>query len=174
MGQGHPGAPAIGAQSELGRFGQNAPHMMQAARERMMKMSPEERAQFRERHKQARDQRRQARVSSMRTRWGPALKDPVLQAELRLNAERMAKLHRMQALAEDNGKNDLLDRVFALMKREQQRHIRAMGRAQGPHQQGGDAKGGKRMRGDQPWPGEQAPAQPAPPGAPAPKEPQAP
>jgi hypothetical protein len=54
-----------------------------------------------------------------------------MQEELRLNAERMARLHRMQALAEDNGKNELLDRVFGLMKREQQRHMRAMSQIHG-------------------------------------------
>lgn len=168
-GMGGPGQGPGGEQSELGRFGHNAPQMMQAARERMMKMSPEERAQFRERHKQARAQRREAKVSSMRTRWGPALKDPALQAELRLNAERMAKLHRMQALAEDNGKNEVLDRVFALMKREQQRHMRAMSQAQGSHQQRSGAKGHTRMP-DNPG----APPQGTPPAEPAPKEPATP
>ncbi|HEX2880932.1 MAG TPA: hypothetical protein VHO25_15475 [Polyangiaceae bacterium] len=126
-----PGGPGMDGRTEPGRFGHNAPQMMQAARERMMKMSPEERAQFRERHKQAREQRRTAKVSNMRTRFGPMLKAPAMQEELRLNAERMAKLHRMQALAEDNGKNDLLDRVFALMKREQQRHMRVMSQLHG-------------------------------------------
>jgi hypothetical protein len=109
----------------------------------MMKMSPEERAQFRERHKQARAERRAAKVSNMRTRFGPMLKTPEVQAALKLNAERMARLHRMQALAEDNGKNDLLDRIFALMKREQQRHMRAMSQLGGAKRSTG---GSGRMR----------------------------
>ncbi len=123
--------PGMGDRSAPAHFGANGPQMMQAARERMMNMPAEERAKFRERHKQARDQRRAGKVSSMRTRWGPQLKDPALQAELRLNAERMARLHRMQALAEDNGKEALLNRVFELMKREQQRHMRTMSQLRG-------------------------------------------
>jgi hypothetical protein len=141
--------------------------MMQQARERMMKMSPEERAKFRERHKQAREQRRAAKVSNMRTRFGPILKTPALQEELRLNAERLAKLHRMQALAEDNGKSELLDRVFDLMKREQQRHMRAM--SQFRRQGGPGAPGRERPQRDKP-PGEAPNQSPAP----AAKEPQNP
>lgn len=139
--------PGMGDRSAPQHFGANGPQMMQAARERMMNMPAEERAKFRERHKQARDQRRAGKVSSMRTRWGPQLKDPALQAELRLNAERMARLHRMQALAEDNGKEAVLDRVFALMKREQQRHMRAMSQLRGAAGLPG-AKDRKRAPGD--------------------------
>jgi hypothetical protein len=116
---------------ELGKVGRSAAEMMKSARERMMKMPPAERAALRERHKQARAQRRDAMIAGVRSRWGATLESPEAQAELRLHAERMARLHRMQVLAEDHGKEALLDRVFALMKREQQRHMRTMRRLQG-------------------------------------------
>jgi hypothetical protein len=156
--------------------------MLKAARERMMSMSPEERSQLREKHKQGREARRQAKVAGMRSRMGEFLRSPQVQEELRVHSEHMARLHRMQALAEDNGKDALLDRIFGLMKREQERHMKVMTqlRAQtgsgsspanasppgytpgGPPSSRPRAAPGSRPAPEQPAPEQPAPEQPAP------------
>jgi len=128
-----PGYPPLGSArgpggEDVRRLRRDAAEMMKQGRERVMNMSPEERAKMRAQHDKSRVGRRTAKISGLKMRWGAMLRKPEVQAELRVHAERMARLRRMQELAEDHHKEAILDRVFELMKREQGRHMRTMSR----------------------------------------------
>jgi hypothetical protein len=99
-----------------------AKQRMKEARERMLTMSPEEREQMRQKHRETRDSRREASAERLKMRWGNSLRNPEVQGELKLHAVRMAQLQRIKALAEDNDKPELLDRAIALLRKEQLRH----------------------------------------------------
>jgi dTMP kinase len=72
----------------------------------------------------ARQRRHQMRKSHINRRWGGAtLRDAEAQAELKLHAERVAKLKRIRSLAMDKGKDDpLAKRAKDLMSKEEERH----------------------------------------------------
>jgi hypothetical protein len=114
--------------------------MQHAARERMLHMTPEERADYRAKFRASRQERKQKMEGRMRQRWGALLKNPGVQAEMRLHAERLAKLHRMQDIAEDTGKAEQLERIFTMTSRERRRHasiMSALGGGRGGRPMGG-------------------------------------
>jgi hypothetical protein len=74
----------------------------------------------------SREQRAKIRKAQMRRRWGQVLgRDDVTQ-ELKVHAERAARLRRIRALAKDGNKDDLVQRSNRLLALEQQRHLKKM------------------------------------------------
>jgi hypothetical protein len=71
----------------------------------------------------ARQRRHQVRRIQLNRRWGDTLKDPEAIAELKLHAERAAKLKRIRALALKKSKDDpAADRATKLLAKEVARH----------------------------------------------------
>jgi hypothetical protein len=72
----------------------------------------------------ARQRRHQLRKSHINRRWGGAtLRDSEAQAELKVHAERVAKLKRIRSLAMDKSKDDpLAKRAKELLAKEEERH----------------------------------------------------
>jgi hypothetical protein len=72
----------------------------------------------------ARQRRHQLRKSHINRHWGGAtLRDAEAQAELKLHAERVAKLKRIRSLAMDKSKDDpLAKRAKDLIAKEEERH----------------------------------------------------
>jgi hypothetical protein len=72
----------------------------------------------------ARQRRHQLRRSHLNRRWGGAtLRDPEAVAELKLHAERVAKLKRIRGLAMDKSKDDpMAKRAKDLLSKEEDRH----------------------------------------------------
>lgn len=72
----------------------------------------------------ARQRRHQLRKSHINRRWGGAtLRDAEAQSELKLHAERVAKLKRIRSLAMDKSKDDpLAKRAKDLLAKEEDRH----------------------------------------------------
>jgi hypothetical protein len=73
-----------------------------------------------------RSDRRRETVARLRTRWGPLLDDASAREELRRHAERVARLARIRALAEEKKKLPLIENVDALVTKEELRHGNAM------------------------------------------------
>jgi hypothetical protein len=79
----------------------------------------------------ARQRRHQMRRSQLNKRWGATLRNPEAIEELKLHAERNAKLKRIRTLAFEKSKDDpLVKRASALMTKEETRHERNMKRIQ--------------------------------------------
>jgi hypothetical protein len=76
----------------------------------------------------ARQRRHQLRRSHLNRRWGgPTLRDPEAAAELKVHAERVARLKRIRSLAMEKGKDDpLAKRAKELLNREEDRHEQHM------------------------------------------------
>jgi len=73
--------------------------------------------------KESRDERRQAEKGLLKSKWGDdLLAKPAVRAELRLHAERMAKLRRMKEVADEGDKKQLEERVDKLIEKEDARH----------------------------------------------------
>jgi hypothetical protein len=71
----------------------------------------------------SRDRRHRVRRIQLNRRWGDALKDPEAIAELKLHAERSAKLKRIRTLAMKKSKDDpAVDRSTKLLAKEVARH----------------------------------------------------
>jgi hypothetical protein len=72
----------------------------------------------------ARQRRHQLRRSHLNRRWGGAtLRDPEAVAELKVHAERVAKLKRIRSLAMEKSKDDpLAKRAKDLLSKEEDRH----------------------------------------------------
>jgi hypothetical protein len=72
----------------------------------------------------ARQRRHQLRKSHINRRWGGAtLRDAEAQEELKVHAERVAKLKRIRSLAMDKSKDDpLAKRAKELLAKEEERH----------------------------------------------------
>lgn len=76
--------------------------------------------------KQRRERRREHRAE-LRQKWGDALlRHPAVRAELRTHAWRLARLHRVRQLADAAGKKAVVERVDALIAKEQARHDKHM------------------------------------------------
>jgi hypothetical protein len=73
-----------------------------------------------------RDERRKATIERLRTRWGVLLDDAIAREELKKHAERVARLARIRALAEEKKKLSLIENVDALVTQEELRHGNAM------------------------------------------------
>lgn len=76
-----------------------------------------------ERAQSSRQRRHQVRRIQLNRRWGDTLKDPEAIAELKLHAERSAKLKRIRSLAMKKSKDDpSIDRATKLLAKEVARH----------------------------------------------------
>jgi hypothetical protein len=76
-----------------------------------------------ERAQSSRERRHKVRRMQLNRRWGDTLKDPEAIAELKLHAERSAKLKRIRALAMKKSKDDpVADRATKLLAKEVARH----------------------------------------------------
>jgi hypothetical protein len=76
-----------------------------------------------ERATSSRDRRHRVRRIQLNRRWGDALKDPEAIAELKLHAERSAKLKRIRTLAMKKSKDDpIVERSTKLLAKEVARH----------------------------------------------------
>lgn len=71
-------------------------------------------------------ERRKSTVERLRTRWGVLLDDARARDELKRHAERLARLARIRALAEEKKKLTLIENVDALRTKEELRHGNAM------------------------------------------------
>jgi hypothetical protein len=75
----------------------------------------------------SRQRRHQVRRIQLNRRWGDTLKDPEAIAELKLHAERAAKLKRIRAVATKKSKDDpAVERSTKLLAREVARHEQRM------------------------------------------------
>jgi len=75
----------------------------------------------------AKERRHQIRRATINRRWGPALHNPEAIAELKVHAERAAKLRRIRALASEKNKDDpTVKRAAELIAKEEARHERRM------------------------------------------------
>lgn len=71
----------------------------------------------------SRDDRRKAAKTALKAKWGDELLEkPAVRAELRLHAQRMAKLNHMKRVAESSDKDELAERVEKLKAKEEARH----------------------------------------------------
>jgi hypothetical protein len=73
-----------------------------------------------------RDVRRMATVMRLRERWGSLLDSEAARQELKTHAERVARLSRIRALAEDKKKLSMIEAVDGLVTKEELRHGSAM------------------------------------------------
>ncbi len=80
-------------------------------------------ADARQKLKETREERRTTVRAGLRAKWGAdLLAKPAVNAELRLHAQRMAKLHQMKNVADDADKKNLVERVDKLIDKEKARH----------------------------------------------------
>ncbi len=73
-----------------------------------------------------RDARRKATVTRLRERWGSLVESEAARQELKTHAERVARLSRIRALAEDKKKLSMIEAVDGLVTKEELRHGTAM------------------------------------------------
>lgn len=69
-----------------------------------------------------REERRKSARAALRAKWGDLADKPAVKAELRLHAQRMAKLRMMKNVADDADKKNLEERVDKLIDKEKARH----------------------------------------------------
>jgi hypothetical protein len=86
----------------------------------------DEKAEDRKERAQARRERRRQRAEELRARYGRALSEPAVMAELRVHARRMARLNTLRRIAEREGKTALVPRIDKLIEKERARHQRHM------------------------------------------------
>jgi hypothetical protein len=80
-----------------------------------------------ERLKRSRDERRGEDQDQIQKKWGgEQVRTPAIRNELRVHAWRLARLTRVQSLAEMDNKADVVDRVDGLLAKENARHERRM------------------------------------------------
>ena len=72
--------------------------------------------------KDSREERRTNARAALRAKWGPLADKPAVKAELRLHAQRMAKLRMMKNVADDADKKNLEERVDKMIDKEKARH----------------------------------------------------
>ena len=73
-----------------------------------------------------RDERRRATITRLRERWGSLLDSEAARGELKLHAERVARLARIRSLAVDKKKLSMIESVDGLVTKEELRHGSAM------------------------------------------------
>jgi hypothetical protein len=71
-------------------------------------------------------ERRGAHVAEMRTHYRDVLEKPEAQAEMRDHARRMARLHRVRAVAMDAGDTSIATRAEVLLDRQQKHFEKQM------------------------------------------------
>lgn len=100
------------------------------AKFREKKLNPEELKKTLEEWRNAREERKSQHRRALLSRWGNALGRPNVEGELKLHAERMARLQRMEQLVATEKTGDtrerLLARIEKIREREASRHERAM------------------------------------------------
>ena len=73
--------------------------------------------------KESREERRTSARAALRAKYGKdLLEKPAVRAELRLHAQRMAKLRQMKDVADDADKKQLEERVDKMIDKENKRH----------------------------------------------------
>lgn len=88
-----------------------------------IKEAKEDLKEARKKLKDSREDRRKAAKGALKAKWGDdLLKKPAVKNELRLHAQRMAKLRHMKRVADEAGKNQLEERIAKLIEKEQARH----------------------------------------------------
>lgn len=75
-----------------------------------------------ESYKAKREERRDKRRKELKQELGKDVERPEVKQELNLHAARMAKLNRLEILAKDENKSDLVKRVQSLKSKENSRH----------------------------------------------------
>jgi hypothetical protein len=73
-----------------------------------------------------RGERRRAHGEEHRKKWGKLLDDGEGQREMRVHAERMAKMRRIEDVAKAEGKGEIEKRVKELIEKEDARHEKRM------------------------------------------------
>lgn len=73
-----------------------------------------------------RAERRKHRVEELRKMWGDSLSVPAVREEIKVHARRMARLRRMKELAVEEKKTKLVERIDALITKEEDRHKKHM------------------------------------------------
>ncbi|MBK8994885.1 MAG: hypothetical protein IPM35_03920 [Myxococcales bacterium] len=76
--------------------------------------------------RETRKERRQERREEIKKKWGDLHKHPAVKAELKVHAWRMARLKRIRAVADAEGKTDTVARVDKLIEKEKERHQKHM------------------------------------------------
>lgn len=77
--------------------------------------------------KESREARRDERKKELKEKWGAkVLERGPVQAELKVHARRKARLARIRALAKEEGKDAVVERVDKLLEKENARHERHM------------------------------------------------
>lgn len=76
--------------------------------------------------KETRKERRQERIAAIKKQWGELHARPAVRAELKVHAWRMARLNRMRALAQAEGKDAVVARIDKLIEKEKARHQKHM------------------------------------------------
>jgi hypothetical protein len=76
--------------------------------------------------RETRKERRQERREAIKQKWGDLHKHPAVKAELKVHAWRMARLKRIRAVADAEGKKDTVARVDKLIEKEKARHQKHM------------------------------------------------
>jgi hypothetical protein len=76
--------------------------------------------------RETRKERRKEHREKIKQAWGDLYKRPAVKAELKVHAWRMARLHRLRAIAESRGKTETMARIDKLIEKEKQRHQRHM------------------------------------------------
>jgi hypothetical protein len=102
----------------------------------------------------SRDKRRQQHRSALKKKWGDLSERPPVMAEFKTHAWRMARLKRMQLLAEELEKPQLLERVNKLIEQEVARHDKHLEKlkATGPKTAAPEADQGKAVTDAKPDP----------------------
>lgn len=80
------------------------------------------------RHEALRRERRDRRREILAALWGPVSADPAAVAEFGLHAWRMARLRRVERLATELERPELLERTGKLLTKEQARHVKHLER----------------------------------------------
>jgi colicin import membrane protein len=76
--------------------------------------------------RETRVERRKERRDEIKKKWGELEKKPAVRAELKVHAWRMARLKRLRAIAEADGKTDTVARIDKLVQKENERHEKHM------------------------------------------------
>jgi hypothetical protein len=90
--------------------------------------------------KETRKERRKERIEEIKKQWGDLHARPAVRAELKIHAWRMARLHRMRALAKTENKDKAVERIDQLIVKEKARHQKHMETLKSQGDQKGEQK----------------------------------
>jgi hypothetical protein len=76
--------------------------------------------------RKTRQERRKEHLKEVRGRWGDIVGRPAVRAELKVHAQRIARLNRARRLADSATKTELVAKIDKLLERERARHQAAM------------------------------------------------